>query len=274
MNWITILGIIFIAIGTFLTRYGIAIAIIGVIIFALGTYLTYYGTTIVNKKDKEEIKKDILSFSKKIDDLNKGAKSEEIKKEAIKLETEFKLWADDFLKNKPRKKIELEKSEIDFKIKNIELNEKYKAIYEFFYKCLKNFIDAYNENLNKKIFYEIPEQFPQNVFITGEKYIAKIQFEEKLFWKFELRTTKSIGTEDRYPIIYIIIDNKLEDISLPLPEITIHIKLDKNQIYLLKYGDLLRIPALKDEYELDNYEKSIKNIIKELMEYQLIKLEN
>jgi len=244
------------------------ITIIGVMLIALGTGLTYYGTSISNKED---IKKGMDSFSQQIEELKKEQTSESTREKVKDLETEFDKWAKNFVADKKGKALELEKLDLKAKEMTVNLNSKYRIIYVFFFESLKNYVEAYNRNSQAKIIYSI-QNFPDNIFLeAAENYMPKIQFQDKVVWKFRLAIIEPIDKE-RLPAIVLIVDDNYDDSSGSPPELFVAFSPDKNEIFLESQFRRIKVPGLQQSYDLAKYEDSIHKILKRLIEFQLLRL--
>ena len=164
MNWITIFGIIFLAIGTF---------------------MTIYGPTLNSNKDAEDIKEQISKFSEKLEqakmDTNPNTKPVDPVK-LNKIESEFDEWAKKFINEKAARRLELERKNIDAKEREIELSEAWYPIYSKLFNDIQDYLEAYNVNSGDKIEYNFPS-LPTNLF--SEKMVhlhCTISFQPKRNW--------------------------------------------------------------------------------------------
>ena len=251
------------------------ITIFGAIIILIGTLIMTYGNQVSSFRSNEEIQKQITAFSGKFDHLKEVSPTKSMTNEVQILEDEFNTWAKKFTQDKQIKKVEAQKEALSVKEKEIELNEKYGVYYKTFFYDLKSYLKAYNEQATPQLIYDIPD-FPQNLFPDiNTQYIAKIKFRDKLIWKFAVDLQTKKLSDDRLPTINLVLSNKYEDEKLlRLPEIIFVFDIGRKKIRIVKMSSEVSIgKQLKDEYPLDKYDSTFLDIIKNLIEQQIIETE-
>ncbi|TSA25830.1 MAG: hypothetical protein D4R68_08205 [Ignavibacteriales bacterium] len=237
------------------------IMILGIIVIAIGTFLTYLGSNYQSNKVSDDIKEKIQDTNAKIAALQKEPS---INKEAVdKLDNEFSSWATEFIKNKDSQKLHYEKEILDNKGKELSLNKEWVPFYNCFFETLKNLLNAYNKSSKNKIAYEIP-QLPDNLFSERiNEFVAEIKFSKNIVWKISLRLNRL----DILPYIDINVENNSKDTGCLT--IVALIRSRKNIRVLKNNQNIFITNNLMEEYDLDNYTNSLKTILKIIVEYQL-----
>ena len=256
MNWIMIIGIVFITFGTF---------------------LTYLGSNYQSNKVSDEIKEKIQMTNDKIEELQKGPGDN--KESLNKIDNEFKSWATDFIKNKDSHKYKYEKENLDTKIKEATLSKEWVSFYEYFFESLNSLIMAYNETSSKKILTKI-SKIPANLYTESAKdFIAKIKFSNDLIWIITLKVTQPFD------------NNNIPSIEIHKEQSELFDKDIKPSTDFIIWGDLSIIPLpdyskirversrkefltkeLKSEYDLHDYKISVKQLLKTIIEFQLTQI--
>ncbi|MES2138490.1 MAG: hypothetical protein V4511_02200 [Bacteroidota bacterium] len=236
--------------------------ILGTIIVAVGSLIIYFGSNRDSQSSQNEITEKLNETQKKIDNL----KLTSIDTQKVnQIENEFHEWANDFVQNKDKKKIFIEKKHLENKESRIGLNEQYRPCFLLFLETTKNIINAYNAKTGEKFSYTI-NSLPMNIFDSNaEQYNAKITFKADVIWKIEIRPA-GIFSDNIMASFQISITN--EDGSekdrfalMPHEGKVIVVKLKNTRF---KFDD---IPS---EFLLDDI--TYKNIAKKFIESQLLQL--
>ncbi len=235
------------------------IMILGIILIAIGTFLTYLGSNLQSNKVSDEIKGKIQDTNAKIAALQKEPS---INKEAVdKLDNEFSAWATELIKNKDSQRLHYEKDILDIKGKELSLSKEWLTFYNFFFETLKNLLDAYNRTAKNLITYEIPP-LPNNLFSESiNNFVANIKFSKQISWNIIL--SKEIS---EIPSINITVINESKNIGgLSIAPMSITDKV----MYIFKDKDIFMTNDLLSKYDLGDYKNSLKTILKIIVEYQL-----
>lgn len=220
-------------------------------------------------------------FSKEIDGLRSELGIDKIKinsnqfekynNKIDKIENKYDLWANNFFSKKYEKEIKYRINEAKNIEQLIELNNLYRNYYLYFFSILKEYIISYNKKSTNKIIYNIPE-IPKNIFFDSRYcYFSKITFKNNITWliRFDIRNPSS-SFDGLYPIIITVYNSR--DTSYPKQgDMGIFIRPKESEIGIynsIRYFDTLK---LNDHYSLKDYKKSFNEIIKDLLEYQIIK---
>jgi hypothetical protein len=272
MNWITILGILVLIIGSI----GLAFeyTIWGIIINAIGTFLIIYGPEKNTNKENKEIKDKLEEFGKKLENVKKENLTFEVKENKIEeLENEFTEWAKNFISNQDEKKLEIEKFEINLREEKVKLNQKWRPFYIYFFENLIKIITAYNSaNNTQKISIIENPSFPANIYNETYKYYNEskyfriiVKFKDKLYWKIFLELSND--EQDIPKINLYTTDNPNESyffnrvIIKPYPEL--------NKIFV-DFSRIFKRIELKEKYNLDSYSDSLNDILQKTFELQIL----
>ncbi|MBN2039145.1 MAG: hypothetical protein JW864_03830 [Spirochaetes bacterium] len=246
--------------------------IIGIIFIALGTFFTYYGSYVSNKSDKKEnaliLQTKINDVVDKIDSIKTSdLNSSESNAKLNEIKNEFMNWANDFNKNQEMHKIEYKKAILQIEEKEIEICNKWRKQIEYPFITLRNLIDAINKNRKPSIQYNIPS-LPIN-YCSGD-IIATITFSKDYIWSLSIanNSIKDYGA----PSLTLSIAN-----SDPLKnyrskgdvEYYIFIYPDQNRICFRVNNNKLALTGLKDSAQITEYKKFFDILLKTSLERQL-----
>jgi hypothetical protein len=284
------IGIFTIALGTFLMSQMIDnknLIILGAITNTIGLFLMTKGSLISSKKDKSEIIEKIKGFREEIL-LVKNTESSNESNESLdkigKIESEFNEWADNFLGDIESRKVEQLKSDILIKEKEINLSKKWRHIYQYFFETIKQMLSAYNEKAKIKIEFTLPE-LPDSLFDKeAESFKSVIIFDDINAWTITLSILKPLK-EDVIPNIVMYFfsvesagNNVREYLSRGYGGKLIVLVFDaKDESFRVHWGDSnFHIRNIETTYSIsmDGYKTSIKELVKALIEFQIINLKS
>lgn len=247
--------------------------LIAAIFYFLSGYLGNLGTSI---GIKENLKAELAPLIAEFDKIKNMAISEETKEKIQKLQNDFNKWYDNFLANKEIRKKEVELVESKIKIDLARVSDEYRSIYCYFFESLKTNIININSRAAGIIEYEVPD-FPPNIYSDeANKYRATIKFADGTKWRLLIIGSRDLGSmiypEVRLPVIDIDVDNQnYSQSKLFRQGFQIHFSLDTNTIVFPEDDYKLKIYGLNNNYDLKDYKVSIDEIIRKILEYQLIK---
>ena len=296
MNLIIVVGILLIAIGTYLTivrthgkndgskkeiknnkgvKYKNLIIIIGVTFIAIGTYLTIAGAQKENDVANSEIKVKLQETKDEIEALRKRSNIDT--NEINKIDNEFNAWAKDLIENRESYNIRREKEILENKNTKINVSNKWFYIYNYFFSTLNRMIDAFNSNSEKKILKEIPN-LPKNLFSEeADSFYVTLEFKKDLIWIIYLQQFH-MSREIEPPIITIkvIDDPKLfqdKDLFRIFPHsLSISIFPAHNSILIDPYAKW-KFKNLAEEYDIKDYQISINEILETILRDQILNID-
>lgn len=251
--------------------------ILGALLNGIGILMITKGSSIGSQKDKTEIIDKINNFREEID-LVKGTvhESEPLKKIEV-IENEFDKWAEDFIKDFESKQIAKRKTEILLNEKEVNLSRQWRHIYQYFLEVIQSTLLALNKKSSTTIEFTLPE-IPKNLFNKeAESYVGRITFDDNNIWKIRLHIKKPYEKDD-IPIIVIDLfrgeaaRKYAETLTRSTTFLILILHLDKKNITPDKSIQNLYVGDLKSSYSIepDKYKDEIKQLVRTLIEYQLI----
>lgn len=190
--------------------------IIGVLVIAFGSWFIYFGINKSTAKDKNDLIKQINITNKKIDELKDDKNIDVEKLEDI--ENEFAIWAEEFVSNKEKKKLDLQKKQIENQSNVLDLNSQWRPHFERFFSDIKSIIDAYNSTTKNKITYDIKE-LPKNIIDKKSGLFESfIYFKSDIIWKISIRPGRNIA-ERKVPALGVEIFNEIpKDLTITIDQ--------------------------------------------------------
>jgi hypothetical protein len=253
MNWITILGIV---------------------IIALGTLLTYYGSSLSSENDKKEITDKIDSFNKNIErvkneNITQSEKDEKIKK----IQEEFNSWAEQFEKKKEEHKIAIDKNDVNLREKKAQLNSKWHESYAVFFSSLTEMVTAINKvNGQRKITFIENPKFPANIYDASvDKFKVIIQFDKNVYWFIWLNIREPLN-DNNIPTIEISVSDKAHYYFRSWGDLSIKVVPDRNEIRIFTMN-IFDKAGFESEYKLEPNTNQLTSLLKKAFEYQIILIE-
>lgn len=256
---------------------GIFVLIVGT---GLGTYLMYVGSGQSSAASQKELMDKIEETRQEIAEAKDSTNPD--KQEIEKIENEFNSWANEFVKNKDLKKLELEKENINTEGSRIALSAKWKPQLDTFLSSIRNIIDAYNRQAGASITYDI-NKLPENIFDpSAEEYEAKIIFKPDIIWLINIAPASALAEKQMPSLTVSIFDQKTKnykDISSMLNTKDVFGILIRDDstfnpnpiILIVKHkNDRYSMKNIPQEYEVKD--DTFKELAKDLVESQLLQL--
>jgi len=250
------------------------IIIIGIVIIALGTFLIYYGSSLSSSKDKKEIKGYIDSVNQNInqiqaDNIPQAEKEEKIKK----IESEFDLWAKQFIHSKEGKRIAFDKNEISLRELKDKLNNQWRELYVKFFTSISQMIKAFNQATGKSIILlkENPN-LPINIYdAKPENFKVIIQFNSNVYWNIWLKISEPIE-EPKIPSINIEVTDQPIFRPYAFGDIRFSINTENKKVYVDCFKSFEKA-GFKREYSLDAEANQMTILLKKAFEFQILVIE-
>lgn len=242
------------------------VTIIGIILIAVGTFLTYLGTSLSSKNDYEE---GIAKFASKVEEILNNKEHPIKEEDRAKVVFEFDEWANDFLNSREEQRIKIEKQILTKKEQKLALNKAYNKIYTTFFDTLNQFLSSYNKTTKKKIKYDIPP-FTEDLYSDSiRKYKAIIQFSKSSKWEIYLIRNKTFSDGLELPYIYINSLSNNEKKSRSINEVSLQIDPNSKYIHVFNAQNEFKDIELSRTIQLDNYPEGIKDLVKQILEFKL-----
>lgn len=246
--------------------------ILGIILIAIGSYAIYFGATKADKKTQQEITDKIVETQHQIEALKIEPNIDQT--EVKNINNEFSSWADNFIKNKEKEIVKLDKTDVVLREEMIRLNNEWHDIYSNFFSTLTKMIEAYKKaSGHSKILIKENPELPANVYnARPDKFKVIVQFNKSLFWVIWLKVKEPIKDET-------------------IPSINIDVVKDEDLKYKsFNWGDLSLIPStdnmirvetmntfdkanFNNQYEFGKEKKELNDLLKKAFEYQILLIE-
>ncbi|GAA4434423.1 hypothetical protein GCM10023188_25350 [Pontibacter saemangeumensis] len=259
-----------------------AYVIAGIVLIALGTLVMTFGSNKSSAESQKEILDKFEETQQKIEKAKGSTDSDKGKEEIEQIENEFNEWASEFINNRERRKLELEKKDLDIKGNRVALSAKWKPQFETFFSSIRKIIDVYNKQAGTTITYDIVK-LPENIFDPSvEDYEAKIKFRSDVIWLINVAPASALADKHMPNIKISILDKEsiaFENNSSILntkDAFSIIVKDDSTSkqnpiILIVKYkNDRYNMKNIPEDYEVKD--GVFKELAKDLVGNQLLQL--
>jgi hypothetical protein len=185
---LTVLGIAIVAYGTYLTftdKWKVA----GVVLIGVGTLLA----TLAQRRDSTaDVRKIEATLQKKLTEVHQEIASAkalsspaESAKKLDQIDRAFAGWAKDFVRDKERRKLEVEQTRVADKQKELDDSETWRPVLELFLVTVGGAARAYAKETGTPIEVQLP-QLPTNLYDKNIRYAGRIAFRKDVVWQIEL----------------------------------------------------------------------------------------
>lgn len=286
MNRYVIIGIVAIAIGT-IVMTGLAQKpawmIVGGVINGLGLFVMTAGSLISGRKDKAEIMDRIRGFREEIGAVKKAIPIGESLEAVERIENEFSEWAGTFVTNLESKIIKRQKGDILLRESEINLNRKWRHVYEYVIETLRQMLTAYNQKADNKIEFTIPD-LPSDLFgEEAQSFRSIIAFDHGSAWAITLQIVRPYKKEEIPNIVVRFYRSESSDqsaktlaqvgggrclfliLSTDPTEERIKLNTDRSDMQI---GDIKTYYSIK----ASDYKSDLRELLTTLIEYQLVSL--
>lgn len=267
--WKSILGIVLIALGSYINILWVEHTILGVIVIAFGSLFLL----IDRVKSNIIVRKKIEEFSGKLD---AAVSTQPLIPEISEIHSEFDDWAKDYIHRVGKKKIEIAEADLsDEKLKQ-ELNDEWENCYKSCINVIRNISISVKQNINSNIEYDIPN-LPQSIYDKDfYNYYAKIKFNEDYIWYISFA---GMHPKDGIPTINLsVIDEDYKRDEEPLTfqlnlmtyvEITFRFDIHEKKFSMNRTYRKLKTKMKDTDFATDEIEIAFATIFKELFDNQL-----
>jgi hypothetical protein len=286
MNRYVIIGIVAIAIGT-IVMTGLAQKpawmIVGGVINGLGLFVMTAGSLISGRKDKAEIMDRIRGFREEIGAVKKAIPIGESLEAVERIENEFSEWAGTFVTNVESKIIERQKGDILLRESEINLNRKWRHVYEYVIETLRQMLTAYNQKADNKIEFTIPD-LPSDLFgEEAQSFRGIIAFDHGSAWAITLQIVRPYKKEEIPNIVVHFYRSESSDQDAKTlaqvgggRSLFLILATDpkEERIELLADRSDMQIGDIKTYYSIkaSDYKSDLRELLTTLIEYQLVSL--
>ena len=250
--------------------------IIGIILLAIGSFVTYLGSKKDNDESQQVLIDKINAFRVELNNAQNDQTNESDKVSKInEITNEFDSWATSLKENLSEIKLSYNKSELEFSEKELKLNKEWRSFYLDIFKNIESMVLSINKNLDKKnkIIITKPVPFPTSLFRNEEQeYNLIIKFDEYNFWIVSLYRFYMKHNNSNLPNIEISFEDSVENLENLVPQNFMALIIVKDSVGYEKKGIFKHIDVTKfsQKLNIDN----INEILKDCMQFQIVRLEN
>jgi hypothetical protein len=206
------------------------------IIIVVGNLVSAFGGYWLAKHTEDKRDKQYESIRNMIYEIKMNRNEEDTIQKIPIIEKEIEKWADNFLKEKESKKLELKRKEIDDKQKQLTFSKTFNHIYGNFFDTFKTVIEGYNSKAKTKIKYEIP-LLPENFYSEEMKlFLAYIIFPNRIKYNFWIDARNTDPNELDPPKLLIQMEfsqDKIQPANQTLVEKMSNFYLSENKIVIM-----------------------------------------
>jgi hypothetical protein len=248
--------------------------IVGIVVVAVGTLLLTYGGIFQNRKDTEQASK---ASETRLDQISRdlaelrGRPKSELPPDAIRrVEGEIKDWAATFASEKQKKKLALDERRLAHDNSLQHANTLAREYFAFAVSVLRDLVAKYPSE--SKLIAKVPD-VPGDLFVNPEtRFEGDIQFSETMSWKIQAYTTQpypDVGTT--MILVYLFENHPPSKEVKERGEFMLRFNNTAQTFHIRVRGDFtLATPVETLSKPTTEYEATIKSILKSLFEYQLL----
>lgn len=245
--------------------------VLGIVIVAIGTGLVAYGQYVKGKADSDvsaiESDKKLQRIMADIESLKDSNPPPAMVAKIDKIEDEFSAWAAEFNKKKISRKTEFERNKLKRSSLELQISEQYREFFDYSCKMLEKLVIAYNQQSNGQVSFKATS-LPENLY-DFKGTVCEIVFSPRVVWNVFLQSTRPVG-EDSLPNLAIYFSEEVGRASYDYLMITPQ----SDGTYRFGFrGE--KIPGFVVDTStppMSSYEESLKVVLKELFEAQILAL--
>jgi hypothetical protein len=197
------------------------------------------------------------------------------------IENEFNIWAQNFVKDKEIKKVNLKKSELNQLEEKLKINNEWIEFYNFFISKIESIVTAYNNYSDEKINLTVNYDHLTNIFDEDliDSTLISVNFHDSVIWKICIHD-QTVKTSTTIPEIRINLTYNRK--VLPKDIVTI-IFIPDISFFNIEYVGSLLIFCIKNNNEfieivprnnpLNSYESYLGDYLTRIFEYQILILD-
>lgn len=178
------------------------LTVVGIVLIAGGTFLTILGQQRDSKADIKAADQKVTQVLNRLDELQDDSISESQRDSLGKIETEFRDWAARFLSTLPDRKAELAQKQLQIENREIEASRQLRPIYQASLDALTGRLQALSASGGPAVRLDLPP-LPSNLNSAENNYQGWIVFNPKNAWRVEIfpralapTLVITIGTEE------------------------------------------------------------------------------
>ena len=269
-----------------LQRLFIVVLVLGGFLTGFGTLLTINGGRLngdaqakaaqtlldATRKENEEARKEYTKQLQMVLLAVNAAKQEQTRlltEERLKvIGNDLSQWVEDFAKRRPDKQRQFQQARVAQRQKEIQISSDSAQLFSLIMRFVEDLSRAYGKQTGVALEIKIPP-FPEDYYdpaaaTSGERYI---RFGGKSQWTFYVYTSAP-ANEDNPPYLQIVMTDPTGRSGVVNVQ-----RMPKSNKFVVNGSGTLPVPeasSLFQEYELDNFEQTLKRVIQRFLEAQLL----
>lgn len=263
MNGFFVVGVVAIAIGTYLATLDV---VVGAIYVAIGTFVMRYGDWRESRADARRTHKKLSEIERKITSAKQGASSPQETEKLENIDQEFREWAAGFVKNKARSQLEVQQTRIGAVESEINRSEIWRPVLELFIETVRQVVQAYAAETGSAISVKL-SPLPANLFDKHASYEGVVLFTPTVKWRFELDRGVSVL---EFPVLWIWLYHGKAQTRI------VHIwSYDRQDAFVrvsLHGDELPRLSGIEVRASEKTYPEELRRSAQRLIEAQLLSL--
>ena len=246
--------------------------ITGIVLVAAGTALTIYGGILQNRRVSAETTEVVTAKVEEVFDQISSIKDESDPKRAesiTRIEDAFTKWADSFISERSKKRIEFDRNQLSSKEAEIDLTAESTPLVSLVFDVIGRLVRSYNEKTGEEIRATLPSEFPENMY--REPVEGTVEFTSEIVWK--VRASGSLPASKPPGLTIEVFTGDLPTSSNWLA-IQPQSFLDPNHILVFLVGDGFPNHIISNEIlPIHAYEEDIRELLTKAMEATLHRLQ-
>jgi hypothetical protein len=260
-NVLVVAGVALIGVGTYLATLD---AILGVVIVAIGTYVVHYGDRRESKADARRTDEKLSEIQRRIASAKEVASSPQEAQKLDSIGQEFREWAADFVRNKERNKLEVERTRIGKVESQLEKSEVWRPVLALFLETIRRSVEAYAAETGKPLTVSFPP-LPTNLYDKNTAYTGIVDFGSKIRWTLELDRASDRRLME-FPAIWV----RLHRGSKETPLAHLWSYAGDNTVNLTVASDALPLADMEGAFPMKDYRDRLRRAAQRLVEAQLL----
>jgi hypothetical protein len=171
------------------------ISLVGIFLVALGTGLTLYGGALQSKKDSEAVQGKVTTLLKRIDAAEGMAAGPEARSELQAIRGELANWTERFQSSRASRKMEREQTLLAQQTASLQRSLPARQIIGSAVEVIRTSASALSERTNPKIETRLPP-VPADLFT--ERWTGSLRFGDQVTWEMQ-----TIASRDEFVVLTI-----------------------------------------------------------------------
>lgn len=168
------------------------LTITGIVLVAIGTGVVLYGGVLQNRREAsqttEQVAEKIQSAMDRMEKVQ--VESAEGAEEVEQVRDEFRVWAERFLENRGERHIAIQRARLSTIEEQMELTERVQGFLTECFEITRRLLEAYNSASGQDLEIDIPSSIPENVFQVPCS--GSVRFNDGVKWRVQVRARKGL----------------------------------------------------------------------------------